>query len=70
MSTLETGSSGIQQKLLWAGTLALGTVSFGIVALSRAAGRSLCRGQGPIPRVLLIEERARQRNRRAKSVER
>lgn len=35
MSTLVTGSNGIQQKLLWAGVIALGTVSFGIVALSR-----------------------------------
>jgi carbon starvation protein len=35
MSTLVTGSNGIQAKLLWAGTAALGAVSFGIIALSR-----------------------------------
>jgi carbon starvation protein len=35
MSTLVTPRNGIQTKLLWAGIVALGAVSFGIVALSR-----------------------------------
>jgi carbon starvation protein len=35
MSTLVTTRNGIQTKLLWAGIVALGAVSFGIVALSR-----------------------------------
>jgi carbon starvation protein len=35
MSALVTTRNGIQTKLLWAGIVALGAVSFGIVALSR-----------------------------------
>src|SRR6266536_935449 len=35
MSTLVTTRNGIQTKLLWAGIVALGAVSFGIVALNR-----------------------------------
>jgi hypothetical protein len=33
--TLLTSRNGIQTKLLWVGVIALGSVSFGIVALSR-----------------------------------
>ena len=35
MSALVAGRNGIQTKLLWAGIVALGVVSFGIVALNR-----------------------------------
>src|SRR5450756_1801585 len=35
MSALATKENGIQSKLLWAAVIALGAVSFGIVALSR-----------------------------------
>ena len=35
MSTLVTTRNGMQTKLLWAAIVALGAVSFGIVALSR-----------------------------------
>lgn len=35
MSRLVTGWNGIQTKLLWAAIIALGTVSFAIVALTR-----------------------------------
>jgi carbon starvation protein len=35
MSALVAGRNGIQTKLLWAGIVALGAVSFGIVALNR-----------------------------------
>src|SRR5215813_10194847 len=35
MSTIAVGRSSVQSKLLWAAVIVLGTVSFGIVALTR-----------------------------------